>query len=66
MRAGWLRELRGVHRDEVMRNEVCHLLEPEARELGEHLAFVGNAGTENVVERGDPIRRDDEQLIANL
>ena len=66
MRARGLRELRGVHRHEVMRDEISHLLEPEARELREHLALVGNAGTENVVERGDAIRRDDEQLIANL
>ena len=49
-----------------MRHEVAHALEPEPRELRQHLALVGDAGAEHVVERGDAIGGDDEQLIADL
>ena len=50
-----------VQREQVVRHEIAHALEPEAGELGQHLALVGNAGAEHVVERGDAIGGDDEQ-----
>ena len=48
-----------------MRHEVAHALEPERRELREHLALVGDARAQHVVERGDAIGRDDEQVVAD-
>jgi hypothetical protein len=55
-----------VNRDEVMRHEVAHALEPKRRQLRQDLAFVGDAAAEDVIERGDPIRRDDQQIVAGL
>ena len=40
-----------VDRDQVMRHEIAHALEPEAGQLRQDLALVGNAGAEDVVER---------------
>ena len=47
-------------------DDVPRPFEPERGELRQHLPLVGNAGAENVVERGDPIGRDDEQLVAEV
>jgi hypothetical protein len=55
-----------VHRDQVVRDEIAHAGEPETRQLRQHLALVGNAGAEHVVERGDAIGRDDQQAIVDL
>jgi hypothetical protein len=55
-----------VEREEVVRDEVAHPIEPERGQLREHLALVGNARAEHVVERGNPIGGDDEQIVAEL
>ena len=60
------RERVDVDRDDVVRHEVAEVIEPERRELREHLALVGNAGAEDVVERGDAIGRDDQQVLAEI
>ena len=39
--------------------------EPERRQLREHPALVGNAGAEHVVEGGDAIGRDHDQVVAD-
>ena len=49
-----------------MRHEVADVIEPERRQLREHFALVGNAGAEDVVERGDAIGGDDEQVLAEI
>ena len=46
--------------------EIAHALEPERRQLRQHLALVRDARSENVVERRDAIGRDDEQIAADL
>jgi hypothetical protein len=50
----------------VVRHEVAHPLEPERRELRQHFALVGNAGAEDVVEGGDAIGGDEEQVVSDL
>ena len=45
----------------VMRHQVAHALEPEAGQLRQHLALVGDARAEHVVERRDAIGGDDQQ-----
>ena len=42
------------------------LLEPERRQLRQDLALVGNPRAEHVVERGDAIGGDDEQMLAEI
>ena len=49
-----------------MRHQVAHPLEPEGRQLREHLALVGYARSEHVVERGDAIGRDEQQVVTHL
>ena len=39
-------------------------VEPEERELGEDLAFVGNSAAQDMVEGGDAVAGDEEKLIA--
>ena len=48
----------------MVRDDVAGALEPERRQLGEDAALVGNAGAEHVIERGDAIGRDQDQVIA--
>ena len=48
------------------RRSIARPLEPERRDLRQHLALVGNAGAEHVVERGDAIGGDDQQAIAEI
>jgi hypothetical protein len=55
-----------VNRDDVMRDQVADVIEPERRQLREDLAFVGDARTEDVVERRDAIGGDDEQMAAEI
>ena len=55
-----------VDGDEVVRHEIADVIEPEGRELREDLALVGNAGSENVVERRNAIGGDDEQVFAEI
>ena len=40
--------------------------EPERGDLGQHFALVRYAGAEHVVERGDAIGGDDQQLVAEI
>ena len=49
-----------------MRHEIAHALEPEPGKLRQHLPLVRYAGAEHVVERGDAIGGDDQQLVADL
>ena len=59
-------EVVDVDRDQMMRNEVGDVVEPEGRQLREHAALVGDAGAEHVVERGDAIGGDDQQVLAEI
>ena len=38
-------------------------VEPEERELGEHASLLRDAGGQHIVEGGDPIGGDEEQVI---
>jgi hypothetical protein len=50
----------------VVRDDFAGQLEPEERDLREHLALVGDLGGQDHVIDRDPIRRDHDQLIAVL
>src|SRR5215467_13267454 len=50
----------------MVRDDGLQPVEPEARNLGEHFALVGNARAQDIVERGDPVSRDDQEAIAEL
>ena len=52
--------------DQMVRDEIANQAEPERRELREHLALVRDARAEDVVEGGDAIGRDDQQLVAEI
>src|SRR5258708_1869912 len=58
------RELGGVRGDEMVRDGGLEEVEPEEGELGEDLALVGYAAAENMVEGGDAVAGDEEELIA--
>ena len=58
------REACDVGLDDVMRDQIAHALEPERRQLREYLAFVGDAGSEDVIERGNAIGGDHDQVVA--
>jgi len=60
------RVLRGISGHHVVRHDRSGPVEPERRDLRQDFAFVGNAGTEHVVEGRDAIARDDEQAVAEL
>jgi hypothetical protein len=49
---------------QVVRHEVRGLAEPEARDLGQHLAFARNRVRQHHVERREAIGRDDQQPVA--
>ena len=53
-------------RDDVVRHEIAHALEPERRQLREDLALVGDPRAQHVVERRDAIGRDEEQVLADF
>jgi len=55
-------ELRG---EEMRRRHVAQKIEPEYRKLRQHPALVRNAGGQNVVECGDAIGGDDEELAVD-
>ena len=57
-------KLCGIGGDEVVGDDVSEKVEPEERELGEDLAFVGNAAAQDVVEGGDAVGGDEEELLA--
>ena len=48
---------------EVVRDDVRQLVEPERRQLGQHLALVRDAGAQHVVEGGDAVGGDQEQRV---
>ena len=50
--------------EEMIGDCVFEEVEPEGGDLGEDLAFVGNAGAEHMVECGDAVGRDKEQVVA--
>jgi hypothetical protein len=62
-RGGIGRDVRGEH---VVRDQIAHALEPERRELCEYFALVGDARSEDVIERGDAIGRDQEEVVTHL
>ncbi len=66
MTAERLGEARDVGRDQVMRDQVTHPLEPECRQLRQHLALVGDARAKNVIERRDAVGCDDQQVVADF
>ena len=57
-------ELRGVRGDEMVGDDIFEEVEPEERELGEDLAFIGDSAAQDVVEGGDAVGRDEEKTIA--
>ena len=60
------REPIDVNRDDVMRDQVADVIEPERRQLREDLALVGNPGAKHVVEGRDAIGRDDQQVVPDF
>src|ERR1700704_1380000 len=48
----------------MIRNDALRPIEPEAGELGEHAALVGDRRRQNDVERGEAIAGDDDEPIA--
>ena len=57
-------KLRCVCGDEVVRDDGLEEVEPEERELGENLPFVGYSAAKDMVEGGDAVAGDEEELIA--
>ncbi len=45
--------------------EVAQKVEPEDGKLGQHAAFVGNAGGQDVVEGGDAVRGDEQNAAVD-
>ena len=43
--------------------DVAQEIEPEQRKLREYLALIRNAGGQYVVEGGDPVGGDEEQVV---
>ena len=50
-------------RDQVVGDDIGEVIEPEQGNLGQDAALVGNAGGQNVVEGGDAVGGDEEQLL---
>ncbi len=44
-------------------NDVLQEVEPEQRELRQHASLLRDAGGQHVIERRDPIGRDEQQVI---
>ena len=59
-------EARGIGLDEMVRDHVGELPEPETREPGQDPPLVGDAGTEDDVEGGDPVGGDEEDSISEV
>ena len=60
---GGLREVGGVRRHEVVRDDAGGLVEPERRQCGEHAALVGDEVVEHDVEHRDAVGRDHEHAV---
>src|SRR5262249_54095472 len=52
-----------VRSDHMIGNDVAQKVEPEQRKLSEDFSFIGNGSCKNVVERRDPVRGDEEQVV---
>ena len=64
MRPNSLRVTGYVGSDEMVGNEVSEKVEPEQGDLREHAALMRNAGCQHVVECGDAIGGNKEQVVA--
>ena len=49
----------------MVRHKTGQKVEPEERDLGEYFAFAGDAGGEHVIEGGDAIGSDEQQMFAD-
>ena len=47
-------------------SEVAQEIEPEDGKLGQHLAFIGDAGAQDVVESGNAVGGHDQQPAVDL
>ncbi len=52
--------------EDVVWNNVPQQIKPEERELREDAAFVRDRSGKNYVESGEPVRSDDQQLVAEI
>ena len=60
------REVVGLGADEVVGADEGGVVEPELRELGQDLPLVRDERGQDEVEGRDPVRGDDEQLVAEI
>ena len=58
-----LRILMHIGGRQVVGNDVLQEVEPEQGELGQHSTLLRNAGGQHIIECGDPIGRDEQQMI---
>src|SRR6266852_5312880 len=58
------REIRGA--EDVVGNDVLQEIEPEERELSQNAALVGDWRGKDDVEGGEPVRGDDQELVAEI
>ena len=56
-------KLGGVCGDEMVRDDGLEEVEPEEGELGKDLSLVGYSAAQNMVEGGDAVAGDEEELI---
>ena len=61
-----LRKPGHVGAQEMIGHDVAQEIQPEQRHPREDASFLGDSGGENVVERRNPVRSDDQQPIAVL
>ncbi len=53
-----------VGRDKMVGDDVLEEIEPEQRQLGQNPALVRDAGGQHIVECGDPVGGNEEQVVA--
>ena len=58
-----MRILVHVGGDQVVGDDVLQEIEPEQGELGQHAALLRDAGGQHIVEGGDAVGGDEEQMI---
>src|ERR1019366_10202742 len=61
-----VRIVRDSRGEKVVGSEVAQEIEPEDGKLGQHLAFIGDAGAQDVVESGNAVGGHDEQPAVDL
>ncbi len=59
-------EVGGAGRDHVVFGDRAQAIEPERGDLRQDLSLVWNPGRKDVVERRDPIGRDNQELVAEV